>query len=388
MPVVTKKPKLKSNRNELTIQERFGEARTLLSTTLIEREEEVDILLSALLCGENPLLVGPPGTAKSLLIDCLMNFISGSTKFSWQINKFTVPEEIFGPISVRGLEDDDYRRITLGKLPEATVAYLDEVFKGTSAILNSLLKVLNEKMFDNGLDGAVKVPLLCCLASSNEHPNDQEGGKELAAVYDRFLFRKNVSYIQGQEGRTRLLWTFEEPVFDDSIKVSPQDIQTAKLQAMRLPFQKDAVEAFAEILEDLAKEGIQPGDRRQRKSVDACRAFAYLRGADEERGVIKEDLDILSHILWVDPLEQPQKCAKIVARIANPVGSKVSDVVNQAKDVIKNNNAQDALNKLKELNDSLTEIGRYTKHEKINKAKDWIGRQIKLQYHKVTGLKE
>ena len=121
------------------------------------------------------------------------------SRFSLLLTKFTTREEVVGPISIRGLKEDRYRRVTAGKLPEAELAFLDELFKGSSAILNTLLKMLNERVFEN--DGAtVPVPLKLCLAASNEWPQAYEGGKELNALFDRLLFRKAVRPQQRQRG--------------------------------------------------------------------------------------------------------------------------------------------------------------------------------------------
>src|SRR5262245_61398145 len=126
-------------------------------------------------------------------------------KFSILLNRFTTPEEVLGPISVAGLKADIYRRVTSGKLPEADLCFLDEVFKASSAILNVLLKILNERTYEVGDGTTVKVPLKLCIAASNEWPTP-ETGKELAALFDRFVLRKTVRPILTVSGRQRLLW--------------------------------------------------------------------------------------------------------------------------------------------------------------------------------------
>lgn len=108
-------------------QWKFARIRKTLKETLIERDEEVDVVLTALIAQEHPLLVGPPGTAKSLLLDGLLAHTDSADKFNVLFNKFTMPEEVFGPVSVVGLRDDQYRRITTGKLPEAHFAFGDEI---------------------------------------------------------------------------------------------------------------------------------------------------------------------------------------------------------------------------------------------------------------------
>src|SRR5207253_4395607 len=139
-----------------------------------------------------------------LLLDAVLA-LTGGAKFSVLLTKFSVPEEVVGPVSLAALKCDKYVRVTTGKLPEAEYAFLDEVFKASSAILNTLLKVLNERVFDAGDGVARPVPLRLCVAASNEWP-DPESGKELAALFDRFLLRKAVRPIQSQAGRQRLLW--------------------------------------------------------------------------------------------------------------------------------------------------------------------------------------
>jgi MoxR-like ATPase len=167
------------------VQEKFVLTRRELSTALIERDEEIDLVLTALVCREHPLLVGQPGTAKSLLLDSLMAWMHGK-KFTILFTKFTTPEECFGPISVVGLKEDKYRRVTTGKLPEADGAFGDEIWKASSAILNTLLRILNERVYDNGEGVLTPVPLRIFVAASNEWPHAQEGGKELQALFDRF----------------------------------------------------------------------------------------------------------------------------------------------------------------------------------------------------------
>src|SRR6188472_1670667 len=112
-------------------------------------------------------------------------------KFSILLNKFTCAEEVLGPISMTGLKSDCYRRVTTGKLPEADLTFIDEVFKGSSAILNTLLKILNERTYEVGDGTTVKVPLRLAVGASNEWPSP-ETGKELSALLDRFLLRKTV----------------------------------------------------------------------------------------------------------------------------------------------------------------------------------------------------
>ena len=127
--------------------------------------------------------------------------ISKPKKKTKNQNRFSVPEELFGPLSMRGLENDEYVRQTNGYLPTAEVAFVDEIFKANSAILNALLTLLNERLFDNG-HSRLKVPLLTLIAASNELPESEE----LDALYDRFLIRRHVGQVSTQAlGRLALL---------------------------------------------------------------------------------------------------------------------------------------------------------------------------------------
>jgi len=199
-----------------------------------------------------------------------------------------------------------------------------------------LLKILNERTFDVGDGVARPVPLRLCLGASNEWPSP-DTGKELAAIADRFLLRKTVSPIRSQVGRRKLLWTRDHaPKLSSSI--APAEVDQARRRAQALPWSADAKEALEAVLKELAKEGVQPGDRRQFKTVGVVRAFAYLTGADEVR---PEHLEIAQHCLWDDPAEQPRKAAQVIARIANPIGMRVTQLLIEADQVLTATNVRD-----------------------------------------------
>ena len=166
------------------LMDKVKRATASLEYGLVERETEVRLLLLAACCGEHLLLLGPPGTAKSELGRRLSALCDGGLFFERLLTRFSVPEELFGPLSMRGLENDQYVRQIDGYLPTANVAFVDEILKANSAILNSLLTILNERLFDNGSE-RINVPLLCLVGASNELPESEE----LDALYDRFLLR-------------------------------------------------------------------------------------------------------------------------------------------------------------------------------------------------------
>lgn len=356
----------------MTPHEKFHMMREDLSAALIERETEIDLCLTALVAREHVLLVGPPGTAKSMLSDAIVRWLDGS-RFQILLTKFTTPEEVFGPVSLAGLKTDHYRRITTGKLPSAEVAFVDEVFKASSAILNTLLTVLNERLFDN--DGQrVACPLQLCVAASNEWPGGNGEGKELGALFDRFLLRKTVQPIASARGLDRLLWNPTPVTLRTTL--TPDELDVAQRDAQILPWSDAAKTAFHEIIREARAEGITPGDRRLRKSVGVAQAYAWTQGHAE---VETDDLEALSHVLWDDPAEQPAKLAKIVGKIANPEGMKINSLLCEAEQIIGSTDLKDlaqtatACKKLGEVHQQLS----HAKGAKAKAAADHVAAEVK-----------
>ena len=306
------------------LKSKFAQLRAELAASLIDREDEIDLTLTALIGQTSLLFVGPAGCAKSMTLESIFKAVAGGKVFTWLMGKFTEPDEIFGPVDILALKAGKRRRITAGKLPEAHVAFLDEFWKASTAIANSLLRIVNERVFDNG-DGEAPVPLKCLVAASNEYPQDGE----LGAMFDRFVLRKNVNYVGRRASRKRLLRTMDHrPKLTVSLELS--DLDAAHKEAMALPFPEASWELAELIVENCIAEGVRPSDRRLPLIGKVCRAFAYACGANE---VKPEHLEVLAHVLWTDPEEQPLKVAKIVARIANPFGSIIADKLGQAESV-------------------------------------------------------
>ena len=228
------------------------------------------------------LIIGPPGTAKSMLADELCRRIEGANYFQWLLTKFSTPEEIFGAVSLKGLEQDDYRRVTSHKLPEAHIAFLDEIFKANSSILNALLTMINERLFHNGRE-RVAVPLITMFGASNELPDEEE----LTALFDRFMLRFMVDYI-GEEFRFLKMLEGTRSARAHHADASPSSTSCARRRRGRSAGQRLARDR-QNCAASSARQQIIVSDRRWRNSLDVLRAHAFLCGRTT---VTEDDLDV------------------------------------------------------------------------------------------------
>ena len=351
MNAVLAMPK-QSVKDSLTVRDKFAAVRKELGDSLIERTEEIDLLLTSLIAGEHLLLVGPPGCGKSLLIDSLMRWTHVS-KFSCLLNRFSMPEELLGMYSLSELKVDKFLRITTNKLPESQYVFLDEIFRASPAILNVLLKILNEKTFDKGDGVARRVPLEICLGAANDFPQGDES-KSLGALMDRFMLRKSVLPISSMAGRQRLLWNNSAPEFSTSLTSS--ELTAARLDAQGIPWSSEGMKALEAILDELARQSVRPSDRRQYKSVAIVQSFAWLNGAED---VQPEHLEVLQHVLWNDHAEESAKVRSVIMQIAAPVGMKVNGLISEVEQILSSVNPKDlgqaatGAAKLSEINKSL-----------------------------------
>lgn len=267
-----------------------------LAQAFFERDAVIEGLLCALVAGQHVLLIGPPGTGKSELAHGLCQRVTGARYFQWLLTRFTTPEELFGPVSLKALERDAYERVTAGKLPDAHVAFLDEVFKASSAILNTLLSVMNERVFHNG-SVPTPVPLITLVGATNELPEEDE----LLALSDRFLLRYEVDYLKEEFLFLRMLSLGERQA--PAATVTLEELAALQVKATAVEVPERVKRDLLELRRTLAEKGVVASDRRYRQALSVMKARAALCGRTR---CLAEDLGLLAHVLWREPGEKAE----------------------------------------------------------------------------------
>ena len=283
-----------------------------LEAQFLGKEEIVRLLFVSALAGEHLVMVGPPGTAKSALLRAFASIIE-ARYFDYLLTRFTEPNEIFGPVDIQAFRQGQYKRRLDGMLPEAEVVFLDEIFKANSAILNSLLTLLNARRFTHG-NMSVRVPLISLYAASNEVPADEA----LSALFDRFLLRVRVDYLDSYHFRGLLQKGIDleaRGMNPDASALTPVVSAHELRQLQRdfgglLRFSEDFLATFKGLVFQIRSEGVGLSDRR---IVKLLKLFAASAVFDGRTRVHDGDFFVLRHI-W-NNLDQ----VELLEEIVNPV---------------------------------------------------------------------
>ncbi|KXF83460.1 AAA family ATPase [Enterovibrio coralii] len=318
--------KIAMSTNNVLLPERIQKLVHALSNGVYERENTIRLCLLAALSGESVFLLGPPGIAKSYIAKRLIKAFDDSHFFEYLMTRFSTPEEVFGPLSIQELKDNGkYVRLTDGYLPTADVVFLDEIWKAGPAILNTLLTVVNERVFRNGSE-VLPVPMRLLVTASNELPEPDSG---LDALYDRMLVRIFVNRIQEKTNFKRLLvGDAVEPEFemDASITIKSAEYERWQHQIDQVALTDSVFEkiyALKMLLEAEAENGghsfpseeLYVSDRRWKKAVRLLKASAFFNGRNEVNPV---DLLLLQECLWHSP-ESREVVNAIMRRFAQEI---------------------------------------------------------------------
>ena len=321
-----------------------------LEEPFVGRHEEALVLTLALMSGEHVVLIGEPGTAKSALARRASELIKARF-FKYLLTKYTEPSEIIGPLDIKALKEGEYKRITRGKLPEADIAFLDEIFNANSAMLNGLLSIMQERVIYDGYT-EIHVPLWSLIAASNRVPEEIE----LEALYDRFLYRHYIKPLE-IEYWDKLLdasWNLERGLYSRPEPVT--DINTVKRIA-RTVLEVDLSRVkplLVKLFVAMHEKGIHITDRRKGRIMKSVAAYALLNGRKQ---AIEDDLIVLKYTVPRD-IEDFDKINIILTEEL-----KTKDRIMRELEEIKNNiqSARKAVEKLQTFDPKLIDYYRSLK---------------------------
>lgn len=274
-----------------------------LSEGVYEKEHIMAMALLSAVAGESVFLLGPPGTAKSLTARRLKLAFKDARAFEYLMSRFSTPDELFGPVSISLLKNEDkYERVTDGFLPTATIVFLDEIWKASPSIQNTLLTALNERIFQNGRN-TIQLPMKTLIAASNELPAEDEG---LEALWDRFLVRLVSNCIQNETAFFKMVrqQSFVDPAVDESCLITDEQYHAWQQEINEIGIPDEICSCITYIRkrfkEETKKEEMKNmdfyiSDRRWKKCFHLMQASAFLNGRES---IDMTEIPILIHCLW------------------------------------------------------------------------------------------
>lgn len=284
---------------------------------LLDREDVCRMTLLALAAEESVFLYGPPGTAKSMAAKWAASILDTDKYFSCLLNQYTQPDELFGPVSIKSLENGTRETLTQGYMPEAEIAFLDEIWKAGPAILNTLLTICNEKTFRNG-NRTEEVPLKLLLSASNEFPSEDSG---LEPLYDRFLIRMCVGPIGRKDSFVSMITGKKDPqAVTKAEPVTKEELEGWRRGSEEVEVPKEITDFLYSMRLRLNERDIYVSDRRWKKIVNLLRTSAHLNG---RKKVGYSDLFVLENTLWTRPEDKAavKECASESVTAATVKGS-------------------------------------------------------------------
>ena len=377
--------------------ERFKQLLGEMNRGIYEKETEISLSLLAALAGESIILLGPPGVAKSMVARQLKTAFKDARSFEYLMSRFSTPDEIFGPVSIQKLKTSDtYERAVEGYLPTADVVFLDEIWKAGPAIQNTLLTVINEKIFRNG-NREMYLPLKLLVAASNELPAKGEG---LEALWDRFVIRIESRPIKLEKNFRAML--LEAPTdflgptdFTDStdfsgstggsghadfvdnadssdLKITAEEYAEWTEKISKIGVKEEVLDAISAIRKSLRavnvdeaaeRRNIYVSDRRWKNIVRLLRTSAFMQDREE---VDICDLLPIYHCLWLEPEERDAIRSIVIRALFAPFAEKLVEMKNALAEDIKYHrvrrnpdDGRDYEGEIETLSDGLTSLERH-----------------------------
>ena len=334
--------------------ERFKQLLGEMNRGIYEKETEISLSLLAALAGESIILLGPPGVAKSMVARQLKTAFREAQSFEYLMSRFSTPDEIFGPVSIQKLKTSDtYERAVEGYLPTADVVFLDEIWKAGPAIQNTLLTVINEKIFRNG-NREMHLPLKLLVAASNELPAKGEG---LEALWDRFVIRIESRPIKLEKNfRAMLLEShadfsgstgvlghadFADNADFSDLKITAEEYAEWAEKICKIGVKEEVLNAISAIRKSLRavnvdeaaeRRNIYVSDRRWKNIVRLLRTSAFMQDREE---VDICDLLPIYHCLWQEPEERDAIRNIVIRALFSPFADKLVEMKNALAEDIK-----------------------------------------------------
>lgn len=334
-----------------------------MSQGVYEKEQIIAMALLCAVAGENMFLLGPPGTAKSMVASRLKMVFKDGKSFDYLMSRFSTPDEIFGPISISRLKNDDkYERLTTGYLPEADVVFLDEIWKAGPSIQNTLLTVINEHIFHNG-GQIMRTPMKVLIAASNELPAKDEG---LEALWDRFLVRMVSNCIESDASFFKMIKSSGSIMTElsDSLYLTDEIYSEWQQASKAVGIHESVVNAIKELRKILAGHEKEDGnqlryyvsDRRWHKAYRLMQTSAYLNGRNE---INLTDYLLLIHSFWSDAETIPNVVAAFTSSLSETLVKQLNKIDKQIRQMMTPQKQESQPSKTPSLNSSGNDFAEY-----------------------------